>query len=77
MILSGQPYKPLGAPPALERADASAMSRDINTSQASIVGEKTPEVITLALTTLGSFDFSGTCSPLQSGDVTQSGQATS
>ncbi|KAL1687363.1 armadillo-type protein [Schizophyllum commune] len=59
MILSGQPYKPLGAPPALERADASAMSRDINTSQTSVVGEKTPEVITLALTTLGSFDFSG------------------
>ncbi|TRM60259.1 armadillo-type protein [Schizophyllum amplum] len=59
MILSTQPYKPLGAPPPLERADASSISRDVSTSQASVTGEKTPELITLALTTLGSFDFSG------------------
>ncbi|KAF9006075.1 phosphatidylinositol 3-kinase [Cyathus striatus] len=58
VILSGQPYKPLGAPPSLARNDISTITRDINTTQISNV-DKNPELITLALTTLGSFDFSG------------------
>ncbi|KAG5654196.1 hypothetical protein H0H81_006229 [Sphagnurus paluster] len=54
-ILSGQPYKPLGAP-TLGRTEG--MSRDLSTTQ-SITNESNPELITLALNTLGSFDFSG------------------
>ncbi|TFK75010.1 phosphatidylinositol 3-kinase [Pluteus cervinus] len=55
VILSGQPYKPLGAPPSLVRPD---INRDLSVAQASAT-EKSPELLTLALTTLGSFDFSG------------------
>lgn len=33
MILSGQSYKPLGAPPALARTDMSTMTRELSTSQ--------------------------------------------
>ncbi|KII85882.1 hypothetical protein PLICRDRAFT_144570 [Plicaturopsis crispa FD-325 SS-3] len=54
-ILSGQPYKPLGAPSSIVRSD---IARDINATQLSTNG-KSPELITLALNTLGSFDFSG------------------
>lgn len=32
-ILSGQPYKPLGAPPNLGRNDITAINRDLNSSQ--------------------------------------------
>jgi hypothetical protein len=32
-ILSGQPYKPLGAPPSLPRHDAIVISRDHNMSK--------------------------------------------
>ena len=32
-ILSGQPYKPLGAPPSLVRGDSSTISRDYNATQ--------------------------------------------
>jgi len=32
-ILSGQPYKALGAPPSIGRTDMAVMTRDINTSQ--------------------------------------------
>ncbi|KAI0653553.1 FAT-domain-containing protein, partial [Cubamyces menziesii] len=57
-ILSGQPYRPLGALSSLLRDDSSSTKED------AIPGEvtnapKTPEVITLALTTLHTFDFSG------------------
>ncbi|TFY65865.1 hypothetical protein EVG20_g5221 [Dentipellis fragilis] len=58
MILSGQPYKPLGAPPTLGRDNVSAVSRDLATSTNG-TSAKSPELITLALDTLGSFDFSG------------------
>jgi len=74
-ILSGQPYKPLGAPPTLARSDMVAINRDLNPTQVSkrvqlgrsvttlefqINGtDKSPELIALALTTLGSFDFTG------------------
>ncbi|KDR80665.1 hypothetical protein GALMADRAFT_222261 [Galerina marginata CBS 339.88] len=57
-ILSGQPYKPLGAPPSLPRNEITAINRDLNPTQINGV-DKSPELITLALTTLGSFDFSG------------------
>ncbi|KIM49486.1 hypothetical protein M413DRAFT_21701 [Hebeloma cylindrosporum] len=55
-ILSGQPYKPLGAPPA--RGEMAAINRDLNLTQINGT-DRSPELITLALTTLGSFDFSG------------------
>ncbi|KAN0137000.1 atypical/PIKK/FRAP protein kinase [Lactarius tabidus] len=58
MILSDKPYKPLGAPPALIRGNVSTISRDLNPSQ-NAGTTKSPEVITLALTILGEFDFSG------------------
>ncbi|KAF9482580.1 atypical/PIKK/FRAP protein kinase [Pholiota conissans] len=57
-ILNGQPYKPLGAPPSLARNELPTLNRDLNPTQINGV-EKNPELITLALTTLGSFDFSG------------------
>lgn len=50
MILIGQPYKVIGAPPSLVRGD-------VNLSAAKT--GKSTELITLALSTLGSFDFSG------------------
>jgi FKBP12-rapamycin complex-associated protein len=34
-ILSGQPYKPLGAPPTLARNDMVAINRDLNPTQVS------------------------------------------
>jgi FKBP12-rapamycin complex-associated protein len=55
MILTGQPYKVIGAPPTLVRGDVAAYTRDFGATK---VG-KNPELITLALSTLGSFDFSG------------------
>jgi serine/threonine-protein kinase mTOR len=77
-ILSGQPYKPLGAPQSLGRPDVAAMTRDMNVSQVMFyehirkvksvtnnrVSQATADgkdnaLITLALSTLGSFDFSG------------------
>ncbi|PPQ67890.1 hypothetical protein CVT26_007090, partial [Gymnopilus dilepis] len=57
-ILSGQPYKPLGAPPSVVRTDVPGINRDLTTVQINGT-DKSPELITLALTTLGSFDFSG------------------
>ncbi|KAJ8079507.1 phosphatidylinositol kinase- protein kinase tor1 [Marasmius tenuissimus] len=57
-ILSGQPYKPLGAPPSLARPEPAALNRELNVSQVS-TNDKNSEMITLALNTLGSFDFSG------------------
>jgi FKBP12-rapamycin complex-associated protein len=35
ILLSGQPYKPLGAPPSLVRGDMTAMSRDLGATQVS------------------------------------------
>ncbi|KAF8892145.1 phosphatidylinositol 3-kinase [Infundibulicybe gibba] len=58
VILSGQPYKPLGAPNSLSRNDVGPMNREVNTTQLA-TNETNPELITLALTTLGSFDFTG------------------
>ncbi|KAF8637601.1 hypothetical protein AX17_002670 [Amanita inopinata Kibby_2008] len=55
ITLSGQPHKPLGSPPSLNRP---TLSRDLSVTQAAS-GDKSPELITLALVTLGSFDFSG------------------
>lgn len=58
MILSGQPYKVIGAPPSLVRGDVASYTREFTASQAAKNG-KNSELITLALSTLGSFDFSG------------------
>ncbi|KAL4269010.1 Serine/threonine-protein kinase TOR [Pleurotus pulmonarius] len=55
LILSNQPYRPLGAPPSLNR-DANVVARELSTTQ---VNEHNSDRITLALTTLGDFDFSG------------------
>ncbi|KAI0091642.1 phosphatidylinositol 3-kinase [Irpex rosettiformis] len=62
-ILSGKSYKPLGAPPtALLRTETSgnaiAMARDHSATEGAATAYR-PETITLALTILGSFDFSG------------------
>jgi FKBP12-rapamycin complex-associated protein len=37
-ILSGQPYRPLGSPPSVVRGDVSIIARDINASQARLIG---------------------------------------
>ena len=55
MILIGQSYRVIGAPPALVRSDVTAHPRDLSGTKTG----KSPELITLALSTLGSFDFSG------------------
>lgn len=55
MILIGQPYKVIGAPPSLVRGDVAAYPRDMSATKTG----KSPELIALALSTLGSFDFSG------------------
>ncbi|EKM51709.1 uncharacterized protein PHACADRAFT_262011 [Phanerochaete carnosa HHB-10118-sp] len=55
-ILSSQPYKPLGAPPALLRGDSA--SRD-NSIPEGVQVSRTPDILILALDTLGTFDFSG------------------
>ncbi|KAM6497086.1 phosphatidylinositol 3-kinase [Amanita muscaria] len=52
LTLSGQPYKVLGAPPNLSRPMNPTVSQAAS-------GDKNPELITLALNTLGTFDFSG------------------
>ncbi|KAJ2934856.1 hypothetical protein H1R20_g2275, partial [Candolleomyces eurysporus] len=54
MLLSGQSYKPLGAPPSLAPHDFTAQ---LNTTQ--MTTDKNPELVTLALKTLGTFDFTG------------------
>lgn len=74
MLLSGQPYKPLGAPASIVRADNSSVNRDRGSNQVCPFNllhfseayadqapavEKTPELLTLALNSLGTFDFSG------------------
>ncbi|OSX64010.1 hypothetical protein POSPLADRAFT_1065405 [Postia placenta MAD-698-R-SB12] len=55
LILSGQHYKPLGAPASLLRADS---SKDGGAAEGQ-GGQKNSELITLALITLRDFDFSG------------------
>ncbi|KAI6164648.1 phosphatidylinositol 3-kinase [Pisolithus thermaeus] len=57
-ILCGQPYKVIGAPPSLVRGDVASYAREFSASQAAKTG-RNPELITLALSTLGSFDFTG------------------
>ncbi|KAF9525319.1 phosphatidylinositol 3-kinase [Crepidotus variabilis] len=57
ILLSGQPYKPLGAPNPLARNDMSTI-KELNAAQMN-GNDKNPEQIELALSTLGSFDFSG------------------
>ncbi|KAI6023936.1 hypothetical protein PISMIDRAFT_679672 [Pisolithus microcarpus 441] len=57
-ILCGQPYKVIGAPPSLVRGDVASYAREFSASQAAKTGRNS-ELITLALSTLGSFDFSG------------------
>ncbi|THH04859.1 hypothetical protein EW145_g5218 [Phellinidium pouzarii] len=54
IILSGQNYKPLGAPASYQRPDA---IKDIAVQQNGAT--KSPDQIRLALECLGSFDFSG------------------
>ncbi|KAI5120260.1 hypothetical protein M0805_004596 [Coniferiporia weirii] len=54
VILSGQNYKPLGAPATYQRSDA---IKDIAVQQNGAT--KSPDQIRLALDSLGSFDFSG------------------
>ncbi|EIN09563.1 FAT-domain-containing protein [Punctularia strigosozonata HHB-11173 SS5] len=58
LILSGQPYKPLGAPSSFVRGEISSLVKEYNIGQGPD-GSKSPELITLALETLGTFDFSG------------------
>lgn len=59
-ILSGQPYRPLGGPPSLLRGDSGTAKKDgVPIEVANL--QKTPETLTLALTTLHTFDFSGRC----------------
>ena len=58
LILSGQNYRPLGAPSSLLRGDSGAAGKEpVPLEGANAV--KGPELITLALTTLHTFDFSG------------------
>lgn len=58
IILSGHAYKPLGAPPSLLRGDSATVVKEPVPLEGtnSVRG---PELITLALTTLHTFDFSG------------------
>ncbi|KZT69244.1 phosphatidylinositol 3-kinase [Daedalea quercina L-15889] len=56
MLLSGQHYKPLGAPASILRTESG--SKDVITIDGASV-QKTPELITLALVTLRDFDFTG------------------
>ncbi|KAF8309257.1 phosphatidylinositol 3-kinase [Clavulina sp. PMI_390] len=51
LVLVGQNYKPSGGPAGM-RAENLFVSREVLSTQ-------TPEMLTMALTTLGSFDFSG------------------
>lgn len=55
-VLSGQPYRPLGAPPSVGRPDATNVATSVALAQ---FNDKNPDLLSLALTTLGSFDFSG------------------
>ncbi|KAH7926057.1 FAT-domain-containing protein [Leucogyrophana mollusca] len=57
-ILCGQPFKSIGEPVSLVRRDINAITRELNASQTNKSGKR-PELITLALSTLGTFDFSG------------------
>ena len=57
LTLTGQPFKPLGAPAI--RGVTNGPTRDYNLLQASTGGQP-PETLALALKVLGSFDFSGT-----------------
>ncbi|KAJ7696596.1 armadillo-type protein [Mycena rosella] len=54
VTLSGKNYNPVGAPLPLRRANS-----DASTTVEVIPSDKNPELIKLALSTLGSFDFSG------------------
>ncbi|KAG9045642.1 phosphatidylinositol kinase- protein kinase tor1, partial [Tulasnella sp. UAMH 9824] len=58
VILSGYNYKPLGAPAAVVRVDLAPTPRDA-TLVTGTSAAKTPEILTLALNTLSSFDFTG------------------
>ncbi|KAL4065913.1 phosphatidylinositol 3-kinase [Scleroderma citrinum] len=58
MILCGQVYKVIGAPPSLVRGDVAFHANEFSASQVA-KNNKNPELITLALATLSSFDFSG------------------
>ncbi|KAJ7429881.1 phosphatidylinositol 3-kinase [Mycena galericulata] len=53
VILSGKSYNPVGAPLPLRRTEGES------TSEVAIPSDKNPELIKLALSTLGTFDFSG------------------
>ena len=75
VILGGQKYKPLGAPSTM-RSDSAPMTREFSNNEVgyprlpkcsfvtcttqTAASAKTPEMLTLALTILGTFDFSGT-----------------
>jgi FKBP12-rapamycin complex-associated protein len=57
-VLSGQPYRSIGAPQASR--DGPTLNKDLTlTSTQGTGGMKNPELITLALDTLGSFNFKG------------------
>ncbi|XP_006461830.1 hypothetical protein AGABI2DRAFT_151451 [Agaricus bisporus var. bisporus H97] len=64
-VLSGQPYKSLGAPTPTVRQDNTGIMSNVPPQVSASVRpkfashDKSPELITLALTTLGSFDFNG------------------
>ncbi|KAI0718027.1 atypical/PIKK/FRAP protein kinase [Cerioporus squamosus] len=58
IILSGHSYRPLGAPPSLYRSESGTANKDAVPVDGAN-SAKGPELITLALTTLHTFDFSG------------------
>ncbi|KAL9713509.1 phosphatidylinositol kinase- protein kinase tor1 [Leucoagaricus gongylophorus] len=55
-VLSGQYHKPLGVPSSVGRSDTTNVVPSVAIAQ---FHDKNPELLSLALTTLGSFDFSG------------------
>ncbi len=57
-ILSEQPYKPLGRPPSLLCGESGTAKDGVHVQVAN--PQDTPETLVLALTTLRTFDFSGT-----------------
>jgi hypothetical protein len=71
LVLSGQAYRPLGAPNGI-RPEYTIISRDLNVNQVNFFffvilslrtdprgSSQNPEMIAMALNTLGSFDFNG------------------
>ncbi|KAJ7667024.1 phosphatidylinositol 3-kinase [Mycena rosella] len=58
-ILSGTPYTRIGAPPVPPAAPATGSASNVHQGGAGAAGGPSKELLTLALNTLGTFDFSG------------------